>query len=316
MDESPLKFTASEASESAIELMRGTISEAEERRSVAEAAASSSAPTAASQYWAGNLDPQNLERKDGSKPAIPLRDEIIFASTPDVEAARDWLLKSRRAPGCIVDLGAGLGAISFMFARRGSWVLCVDTSLGRLRELRARAAEAKCSGLITPIVADAAALPFADRSLPAVFTKSVLIHTDVPKAAAEVARILSPGGRAAFVEPQGGNPFAWLYRRTLAPKAWKSITRYFDGAAQRTCIGAIGRGIVKPFYLFSFFAFAFQFAWPNLDRFSRTLARLHRFDQWLFTSMPWTRSLAWFGLIEVEKPSNDETFSSPIRRGE
>lgn len=285
----------------------------QEASSAADLRGRASNTTEAARYWAGNLDPQNLER-NGSTPQIPLRDEIVFASTPDVEAARHWLLKSRRAPGCIVDLGAGLGAVSFAFARRGTWVVSVDTSLDRLRKLRARAEEAGCGHLITPIIADAQALPFANNSLPAVFTKSVLIHVDVPKAAAEVARVLSPEGRAAFVEPQPGNPFAWLYRNTLAPKAWKGITQYFTRPMQEECIGAVGRGLVRPFYLFSFFAFAFQFAWPNVRRFSRALAMLHRFDQWIFARMPWMRRFAWFGLVELEKPADDAVPPAVRRR--
>ena len=126
-------------------------------------------------------------------------------------------------------------------------------------------------------------------------------HTDLAGTAREISRVLKPDGRAAFIEPQKANPFAWIYRRTLAPKSWRAITRYFDAEAQRTCIKLIGEGSVRPFYLFSFLAFAFQFAWPNVGRFFGTLRFLHKIDQWLFSRMRWTRSLAWFGVIEVKK---------------
>lgn len=273
-----------------------------------------SGPSAAIDYWSQNLDPQNLDRRPEERVRIPLRDELVFASTPDLEAARNWLLRARRAPGCVLDLGAGLGSASLVFARRGSWVISVDTSLDRLRELKNRAAEAGCAESVTLIAAAAEALPFADSSLPAVFTKSVLIHTNLAEAVGEISRILSPGGRAAFIEPQPGNPFAWLYRRTLAPKAWRSITQYFDRPRQRHCLQTIGRGRVRPFYLFAFMAFAFQFAWPNLVRFSRALRVLHRFDRWVFRNARWTRRLAWFGLVEAEKPGGDEGLTRALRR--
>lgn len=267
----------------------------------------------ASRYWKGNLDPQNLERGSQRPATIPLRDEIVFASTPDLEEARGWLLRARRSPGCIVDLGAGLGAASFALARRGSWVVAVDSSLERMQELRRRSRVADCAGFVSPVVASAEALPFADRSLPAVFTKSVLIHTDLDASAREISRILSPGGRAALVEPQPGNPFAWIYRNTLAPRAWKSITRYFGRHEQRKFIEAIGGGRVKPFYLFSFLAFYFQFGRPDLDRFSRALTFFNRIDRLIFTYLPTLSGLAWFGVILAEKPADRTRLPPDVR---
>ncbi|MCH8333611.1 methyltransferase domain-containing protein, partial [Candidatus Sumerlaeota bacterium] len=175
-----------------------------------------------------------------------------------------------------------------------------------LRALRRRSVEAGCAESIVALAADAQALPFSDEALSSVFTKSVLIHTDLAGTAREISRVLKPDGRAAFIEPQKGNPFAWIYRRTLAPKPWRAITRYFDAEAQQTCIKLIGEGSVRPFYLFSFLAFAFQFAWPNVGRFFGTLRFLHKIDQWLFSRMRWTRSLAWFGVIEVKKRSQKD----------
>ena len=263
----------------------------------------SSHASSAKAYWSGNMDPQNLERKAASVPKVTLRDEIVFASTPDVEAARSWLLKAHRTPGCIMDLGAGLGAVSFALARRGSWILAVDSSIERLHQLRGRAREAHCAGSISPMVADAEALPFHDGALPAILSKSVLIHTNLPRTTSEIARVLSPGGRAALIEPQKNNPFAWIYRRTLAPRDWRSITRYFGADEQAICFRNIGPGRVKPFFLFSFLAFFFQFARPNLTLFSRMLGVLHRLDQFLFDKIQWTRSFAWFGVIQIEKPT-------------
>ena len=45
--------------------------------------------------------------------------------------------------------------------------------------------------------------------------KWILHHADVPAAAREVARVLKPGGRAAFFENQGRNPLLRLARRAL-----------------------------------------------------------------------------------------------------
>lgn len=255
----------------------------------------------AARFWRGNLDPQNL-RGGEPAPRIALEDEIAFADTPDVRAAFEWL---RGAPNPIVmDLGAGLGAHAILFARLGFRVIAVDSSPERLRELRRRAAEAGCEEKVWAVAGAAERLPFAAGSIPAVFTKSVLIHVDLPVAAAELARVLPPGGRAALVEPQPGNPFAWLYRRTLAPKEWQTITRYFTRREQEIFLRAIGgaRGVVRHFYLASFLAFAFQFAWPNLRLFRFFLGILHPLDALGFRLLPFKRRAAWFGAILAEKP--------------
>lgn len=262
----------------------------------------------ASRYWDTVLDPQNLERDQGFSgipDAAALAVEIAFADIPDLEAARRWLQGERPQPVQILDLGAGLGANSMALARRGHGLLAVDTSPARLRQLRRRAEVAGLSDRIQPIVAAAEALPFATGSLPAIYTKSVLIHTDMPRTAREIARALTPAGRAALDEPLTGNPFVNAYRRFWAPKAWRSITRYFDAQTQQIFLQAPGLRAaaepIRPFYFLSFFAFVFQFAWPRINLFKRVLSILQPLDDLLFAAIPSLRRRAWFGLIKVEK---------------
>jgi SAM-dependent methyltransferase len=272
--------------------------------------------TNAPAYWDGVLDPQNLERSGKKSPScLTLEDEIAFARTPDFDAALGWLRSDRffnpQSPipnpqsYDLVDLGAGLGANSFAFARAGWRVVAVDTSLKRLSALRRRAAEAACAEQIECVVAAAEALPFRDESLGAVYTKSVLIHTDLERAAAELARTLADGGRAALVEPQPGNPFARMYRRWLGPREWRSITRYFDPQAQALFIDAHAgmrkpSSRVQPFYLFGFLAFFFQFGRPRVGLFRAALRLTMPLDRLLFRLFPRLRRWAWFGVIELE----------------
>jgi SAM-dependent methyltransferase len=179
-----------------------------------------------------------------------------------------------------------------------------------LRALKARATQAGCAERVRLVVAAAEALPFAPGSVPAIYTKSVLIHTELEQAAREIARTLAPGGRAALVEPQPGNPFVEAYRRWLAPKAWRSITRYFDPAAQGVfihCKGMTGAAKpVAPFYFLAFFAFVFQFAWPQQRLYRITLGALHGVDRILFRLIPPLRRWAWFGVIRLEKRKDPE----------
>lgn len=298
-------------------------------------AGSAGAPAGAVEFWDHDLDPANLGRA-AVESATTLEREIAFAMTPDVAASRDALraapAQAGRARPLLVDLGAGLGSITIAFARAGFDVIAVDTSPQRLRALMARAERAGVADRVKGVVGAAEALPFADGSAPAIFTRSVLIHTDLRRACGEIRRALAPGGRTSLVEPQPGNPFAWVYRRTLAPKEWSGITRYFDRAAIREAVAAlegeggesgsaengrasIGRALagggargkpratVEPFYFFSFLAFAFQFALPHPELLFLALRLTHAADDLIFRAIPQARAAAWFARIGYERES-------------
>ena len=269
-----------------------------------------SGASAAVRYWDQNLDPQNLERsrgvgRDRHRPS--LEDEIHFAMTPDLEDAAIWLEGDGTSPPAwILDLGAGLGAGSFALVRRGWRVVALDSSPARLRALKARAIEAGCADAIFPVAAAAEALPFADASVRAVYTKSVLIHTDLAATASELHRTLAAGGRVALVEPQTGHPILRIYRRWFAPRAWRAITRYFNPARQHVLLSVIDgsattRRHVAPFYFLSFPAFLFQFVWPSRRLFHFFLGLLHPLDRFMFRLIPPLGRWAWFGLMLVEK---------------
>ncbi|MGZ4144458.1 MAG: class I SAM-dependent methyltransferase [Actinomycetota bacterium] len=56
-------------------------------------------------------------------------------------------------------------------------------------------------------------LPFADASFDLVCSAWVMEHVEQPRAfAAEIARVLAPGGRFVFVTPNGLNPVTWIIR--------------------------------------------------------------------------------------------------------
>lgn len=254
--------------------------------------------SAASAYWDGVLDPQNLEREADS--AIDLEKDIAFARTPDFRAALEAL-----APAAwVMDLGAGLGANAYAMAREGKAVVAVDSSLARLQQLKARGERSGEAPLMGAVVADGEALPFAPGTVPAVYTKSVLIHTRLDRSIPELRRVLADDGRLALVEPMLGNPFVALYRRWFAPKAWQGITRYFDAQAHSEVKALLGNGRafnVKPFYAVAFLAFVFQFlvAWPRV--FHTCLGLLNAIDQCFFACLKGYRRMAWFGVMLWEK---------------
>jgi len=122
----------------------------------------------------------------------------------------------------ILDLGCGHAMASVVLARRGAYVTAVDLSVGYLAEARRRAAANEVA--IEFVEADAQRLPFPDASFDAIWANAVLHHLDLRLAAAELSRVLRPGGVAVCCEPLGGNPLLTFGRRWL-PYPGKGRTR-------------------------------------------------------------------------------------------
>jgi arsenite methyltransferase len=132
------------------------------------------------------------------------QDQAARQSAEDLLAAiRNQVIDSARLhPGeHAVDLGAGAGLLTAAAARAvapGGTVTAIDIS----RPALARIDAASSPVPVGRLTADATRLPLADATADAVLTRSVLIYLhDLPRAIAEIARILRPGGRLSAFEP-------------------------------------------------------------------------------------------------------------------
>ena len=119
-------------------------------------------------------------------------------------AALDWLL----APGTVrvLDLGAGTGKLAQTLAMRGLDVVAVDPSARMLDELR-RA----CPGL-EALEGRAEAIPLPEGCVDAVIVAQAWHWFDGSAAAAEIARVLRPGGRLGLVWNSRDTAVAWVPR--------------------------------------------------------------------------------------------------------
>ncbi len=106
----------------------------------------------------------------------------------------------------VLEYGCGMGALSVLLARAGAEVTSFDISAGSVRVARRRAELDGVADRIEFVVCPGEELPFADASFDVAFGKAVLHHLDVPRSAPHLARVVRPGGKAAFVEPMGMNP--------------------------------------------------------------------------------------------------------------
>jgi ubiquinone/menaquinone biosynthesis C-methylase UbiE len=117
----------------------------------------------------------------------------------------------------LLDVATGPGYVAARAAERGAEPVGVDFSERMLEYARSR----------TPGVefvhGDATALPFEDASFDAVVAAFLLLHLGTPEhAVAEAARVLRPGGRAAFSvwdEPARGRWLGVLFEAVVAAGA-------------------------------------------------------------------------------------------------
>jgi SAM-dependent methyltransferase len=115
----------------------------------------------------------------------------------------------------ILDYGCGHGMASVVLTRRGAQVTAFDLSPWYVAEAQERAQVNAVGDAIEFVQASAEDLPFADRAFDGVWGHAILHHLDLGQAAAELARVLKPGGLAVFCEPWGENPLLEWARRRL-----------------------------------------------------------------------------------------------------
>lgn len=113
------------------------------------------------------------------------------------------LLESRFSDGLnrktVADIGAGSGWVSEKILGRGANVLALDLAEGMLRYI-ARHRRADCC-----LLADAESLPLADSSVNACFSSLALQWCTLEQAAAEMRRVIRPGGCAAVATIGAGS---------------------------------------------------------------------------------------------------------------
>lgn len=120
----------------------------------------------------------------------------------------------------VLDLGAGAGAVTARLLAAGARVTAVDAAPAMVARLRRDCPAADAA------VMDACELRFPDRAFDLVVAALVMHILDDPAAAAaEVRRVLVPGGMFAFTVP-GPAPGAGPSGRQLTSDLWGEFSQY------------------------------------------------------------------------------------------
>lgn len=119
-----------------------------------------------------------------------------------LSATRRLLDLCHIVPGqSVLDVGCGTGYTACYLARQyRARVLAADVRLQSIQQVRERLVRAGLTGQVTLLLADAHHLPCSDSVLDAAVAESVLAFCDASQVAAELGRVVKPGGICAINE--------------------------------------------------------------------------------------------------------------------
>lgn len=150
--------------------------------------------------------------------------------------------------GRVLEVGCGTGLLTEALAAAGARLTAIDVSGDLLRRAAARVAGV---GGVQLARQNAYCTGFRGASFDAIVGISVLHHLDLPLALAEFRRLLRPGGKLLFSEPNMANPIVlatknvtWLKRRAGDSP---DETAFFRGGLARSLRRAGFDARVEPF---------------------------------------------------------------------
>ncbi len=215
----------------------------------------------------------------------------------------------------VLDIGCGQGDTSVFFALAGAEVHALDVSEKMVSVTTALATHRGVGERVHAQVCRVEDMKYADDYFDLIFADGVLHHLDMPQAVPSIVRVMKPGGRGVFLEPQKGSIFSEVYRffatdlRTTDERPLEQ--RDFDFLA-----GQFGRLNHREYHLVSLALFTMRFVslkfsgkafpyWMDEVRQGKyhpqLLHRLQNIDEWVFRHFPSLRRYTWLTVIVAEK---------------
>jgi SAM-dependent methyltransferase len=205
-------------------------------------------------------------------------------------------LKTHCEGRLVLEYGCGADGHSALLSRLGGTVAGIDLSFVAVTLSRDDARRRR-DDRSHHCVMNAECLGFADGSFDMVCGMGILHHLDLSCALGEIARVLSPGGTAIFLEPLGHNPAINLYRK-LTPDLRTPDEHPLVMADFQQLSKHFGRHDITYFHLTSLAAMPLRRA-PG---FERLVQKLNRLDQWMFRRFASLRKYAWAAAIILSAP--------------
>ncbi len=200
----------------------------------------------------------------------------------------------------VLDLGCGEGKETRHLMQLGLSVVSLDLSHAQLARARQRVSSGPAGRSLRFVQANAEELPFLAGQFDLVYGKAILHHLDVGLAAAEIFRLLKPGGRAVFAEPLAYHPLIWGGRH-LTPHFRTRDEHPVTLSELRRFGREFSSWKTEVFYMLAPGAYIFRLV-PGGNRwFQRAHVWLHRLDQQLWQGLSWLKRFAWYGLVAVCK---------------
>ena len=252
----------------------------------------------ATSHTAANPDRYDSERRfhDRRFESSPRRADSFYAvNTACADHYRE-LLGMSRPNSRALEYGCGTGSSAFYLASKGVHVTGIDISSVAIGQAQQ---QATLEGLEVATFAqmNAERLGFAHDRFELVCGSGILHHLDLRQAMEEVHRVLTPDGRAVFVEPMGHNPIINLYRK-LTPHERTEDEHPFlicDFELLEDFFSAVD---VQHFVLIALLGIPFA----NRPGFGAIIRLLNRADGWLFEHVPFLRRYSWTVLLQLADP--------------
>jgi len=198
----------------------------------------------------------------------------------------------------ILDFGCGSGIHTTEMARFAGHVTGIDISPETIRLAQEHAQSEGLAGKTTFVVKDAENLDFPPGSFDVVTVHGVLHHMDLDAAMSQIRKVLTPQGRAIFLEALANNPIIHAYR-TSTPHLrteWetKHILRYEDTEKMRKYFKRVE---VRTFHLAVLAAVPLR----NTPLFKAARTVLDAVDSAMLR-VPGLRTQGWIGVFTCGEP--------------
>jgi ubiquinone/menaquinone biosynthesis C-methylase UbiE len=201
-------------------------------------------------FWNAAACGEKLHLPDETLASYEQQAAARYALEPEILGFADFARwRGRR----VLEIGVGLGADHARFAQAGAELTGIDLTERAIAHARRRLALLGLSSSLQ--VGDAERLPFADNTFDLVYSWGVLHHTpDTPRAFAEVARVLRPGGVARIMIYHKYSMIGymlWTRYALLRLRPWTSLraiyARYLESPGTKAYSVAEARVLCRPF---------------------------------------------------------------------